>query len=137
ALQRRRLVETILACKEIERLLESSRPRLLVIGNDRVWTGQLLVQAAHRRGIPVLCVQDGLAADVPAWWLRTADHTACNGTHLRDLLVRRGVPADHLVGTGQPRNDGRYDRPAGLERADAKRAPGSEPGGPHPPSALR
>lgn len=124
ALQRRRLVETILACKEIERLLESSRPRLLVIGNDRVWTGQLLVQAAHRRGIPVLCVQDGLAADVPAWWLRTADHTACNGTHLRDLLVRRGVPTDRLTVTGQPRNDSLHARASELDTAAARSALG-------------
>lgn len=124
ALQRRRLVEAILACKEIERLLERARPRLLVIGNDRVWTGQLLVQAAHRRGIPVLCVQDGLAADVPAWWLRTADHTACNGTHLRDLLVRRGTPASRLTVTGQPRNDSLFARASELDTAAARRALG-------------
>src|SRR5690606_31449888 len=85
----------------------------------------------------VLCVQDGLAADVPAWWLRTADYTACNGTHLRDLLHRRGVPADHLVVTGQPRNDGLYERAAELERADAKRALGLDPGGLHLLIALQ
>ncbi len=137
SLKRRRIVETILAGEEVERLLESCSPRLLVIGNDRVASGQLLVQAAHRRGIPVLCVQDGLAADVPAWWLRTADYTACNGTHLRDLLLRRGVPVENLRVTGQPRNDSLFARASELDKAAARRSLGLSPDGLHLLVALQ
>lgn len=103
-----------------EALLERYRPKLLVVANDRFWSGQLLVRAARRRQVPSLCVQDGLAVDIPLWWFRTADYTAANGTFLRDVLVRFGVPADTVFVTGQPRMDAMHDRLTRLDRAAAR-----------------
>ena len=102
-------------------LLRRAAPKLLVIGNDRFVTGQLLVATAHELGARVLCIQDGLAADVPQWWLRRADFTAANGTFLRDILVREGADPSSVTVTGQPRYD-RLLRNAKAVRREAARA---------------
>lgn len=85
--------------------LRSAPPRLVIVGNDRVGPGAALVCAARHLGIPSLCVQDGMAGDVPNWWIRLADWTATNGAQLRDILVSRGVSEKRIVITGQPRYD--------------------------------
>ena len=78
-------------------------PALIIVGNDRVGPAAALVCAARDLGIPTLSVQDGVAADVPSWWIRHAEWTASNGTQLRDVLVARGAPEDRIRITGQPR----------------------------------
>lgn len=105
---------------DVEALLERFRPRLLAVGNDRIWSGQLLVQAARRRDIPVLCVQDGLAVDTPSWWFWAADYTATNGPFLRELLIRLGAPRDTVFVTGQPRMDAMHDRLTRLSTTEAR-----------------
>lgn len=101
-------------------LLRKAAPKLLVIGNDRFVTGQLLVVAAHEQGCRVLCVQDGMAADVPGWWLRRADFTAANGVFFRDLLVRQGADPASVTVTGQPRYDTLLRDARQLDRATAR-----------------
>jgi hypothetical protein len=97
------------------RMLDVVQPRLVVVGNDRWWVGQAVVQLARLRGIPTLCLQDGVAADAATWRWCAADRMLANGDQLRDVLARNGVAADRLVVTGQPR----YDRLRALGAPDA------------------
>jgi hypothetical protein len=85
--------------------LRQRPPALIIVGNDRVGPSSALVCAARELAIPTLSVQDGVAADVPSWWIRHAEWTASNGTQLRDVLVSRGAPENRIRITGQPRYD--------------------------------
>ena len=85
--------------------LRAAPPSLVIVGNDRWVSDAALVCAARDLGIPSLCVQDGVAADIPIWWTRLADWTASNGTQLRDILVSLGISGNRIRVTGQPRYD--------------------------------
>lgn len=86
-------------------LLDRVRPELLVVGNDRWWVGLGFVLAARARGIPTLCVQDGITADIAGWRWLAADRLAASGVDWPRLLVRHGVAAERITITGQPRYD--------------------------------
>jgi hypothetical protein len=116
--------------RQARSLLRQATPKLLVLGNDRFVTGQLLVTAAHEQGTRVLCVQDGMAADVPGWWFRRADFTAANGVFFRDLLVREGADPSSVTVTGQPRYDALFREAAELDPATARKNLGVGSGGP-------
>jgi len=99
-----------------QRILDETRPSLVVVGNDRWWVGQSFVQRARVMGIPSLCVQDGLAADNAHWWWITTDHWAACGDAIPRQMQAHGVPAERFHVTGQPR----YDALCALRRnADA------------------
>ena len=129
--------ESELAAPAAEEFLDEHEPRLLVLGNDRVWSGQLVARAARARGIPVLCVQDGLAVDGPIWWSRTADFTATNGEYLRDVLLRRGASPESVFVTGQPRMDPMHEQAEKLAADAAREALGFAPGVRHVLLALQ
>src|SRR2546421_2444696 len=40
--------------------LDLLQPEVILVGNDRWWGGQTFVQLARQRGIPSVCVQDGV-----------------------------------------------------------------------------
>lgn len=86
-------------------LLDRVRPELLVVGNDRWWVGLGFVLAARARGIPTLCVQDGITADIAGWRWLAADRLAASGVDWPRLLVRHGVAPARITITGQPRYD--------------------------------
>jgi hypothetical protein len=88
-----------------QRILDETRPSLVVVGNDRWWVGQSFVQRARVMGIPSLCVQDGLAADNAHWWWITADHWAACGDAIPRQMQAHGVAAERFHVTGQPRYD--------------------------------
>lgn len=80
------------------------KPRSVVVGNDRWWVGQIFVHLARIRGIASLCVQDGVANDMPQWRWFTADRIAVNGEHLAKLIGGGTLPS-RVIKTGQPRCD--------------------------------
>jgi hypothetical protein len=86
-------------------MLDHVRPELVVVGNDRWWPGQAFVRLARARGIPTLCVQDGVAGDVPYWYWMTSDRLAASGDFLARILARHGFSSPQCVVTGQPRYD--------------------------------
>src|SRR2546426_3075417 len=85
--------------------LELLQPEVVVVGNDRWWGGQAFVQLARRRGIPSVCVQDGVAGENASWWWLPADRMAAASVQLVEMLVRHGVPPERCRVTGQPRYD--------------------------------
>jgi len=85
--------------------LELLQPEVILVGNDRSWAGQAFAHVARRRGIPSVCVQDGVAGDVPWWWWLTADRLAATSAQLVEMLVRHGVSPHRCTVTGQPRYD--------------------------------
>lgn len=88
-----------------DRLLRQVKPRVLVVGNDRWWIGQSMVQLARQLGIRTLCLQDGVSSDLAVWRWCSAERVMTNGSHLRDLLLSEGVDARRIEVTGQPRYD--------------------------------
>jgi UDP-N-acetylglucosamine 2-epimerase len=88
------------------RVLDATRPDLVLVGNDRWWVGLSFVLAARARGIPTLCVVDGLTYDGAVWWWIAADTVAVAGEQWPRILVREGVDPSRIVQTGQPRFDG-------------------------------
>lgn len=115
------LPRQLLHVATVRRLLEATRPELVVVGNDRWWIGMTWVLAAREAGIPTLAVQDGVAWDTPMWTSATADHIAVNGTQLEGLLRARGYDADRVTVVGQPRYDG-FNEPAAAAIRESARA---------------
>lgn len=111
----------------VGRWLTEVSPRAVVVGNDRWWVGSAWVLAARERGLPTLCVQDGIAADMPQWRWLTADRIATNGRHLKRLLEADGLAAERAVVVGQPRYDAML-RPEPAARTAATRAALELPG---------
>jgi hypothetical protein len=101
-------------------VLDALRPRVLVVGNDRLWSGQMWVRLARARGIATMCVQDGVEGAVPNWYWMTADVLAASGDRLPRQLAAHGTPASRCVVTGQPRYDRLY-APGAAARAAAAR----------------
>jgi hypothetical protein len=89
----------------VSRLLDAVQPRVVAVGNDRWWVGQAVVRLAQLRGIPTLCLQDGVSSESVVWRWLAADRLLSNGVQLRDLLVRNGIPESRVIATGQPRYD--------------------------------
>jgi hypothetical protein len=124
---------------------ELLQPEVVLVGNDRCWEGQAFVQLARQRGIPSVCVQDGVAGNVPFWWWLTADRLAATSQHLVQMLVRHGVPPERCRVTGQPRYDG-VARFGPEDQRAARVALGLDPSkfsvlfavqGTHPPDYVR
>ncbi len=89
----------------VSRLLDAVQPRVVAVGNDRWWVGQAVVRLAQLRGIPTLCLQDGVGSEAVVWRWLAADKLLANGVQLRDLLIRHGIPEHRVIAAGQPRYD--------------------------------
>jgi hypothetical protein len=86
-------------------VLRSVRPRAVVVGNDRCWTGQTYTLLAGAEGIDSVVVQDGIAAqNDPTWQYSTADHVLAAGSLWPRLLGLESRSRVSVV--GQPRYDG-------------------------------
>jgi len=102
---------------EITLLLDTLRPGVVVVGNDRWWIGQAFVLAAQQRGIPNMLLQDGAANHGAEWQFAVADYLALSSSFLEGRLrpPRGRTPVTTVV--GQPR----YDSAAELSREAASR----------------
>ena len=88
------------------RALDAHKPRAVVITTDRRMVDRALALAARRRGIPTLLYWGGavLGRD-RANLFDVADRVLVLGDHVRNLLVKQGVPPARLVVLGDPRSD--------------------------------
>jgi hypothetical protein len=102
----------------VERLLRQSGPGVVLVGNDRWWTGQTWIQLARELAIPTLGLQDGIAAASAQWDWITADRVGLMGANVEDCLRGAGVASERIVVTGQPR----YDRLLARTGAEERRA---------------
>lgn len=118
---RGRLAQQIAYAPVLARVLDAVAPRVVVVGNDRWWTGQMWVRLARARGAATVCVQDGAEGGVPNWWWMTADVMATSGERQRRQLVAHGTPPERAVVTGQPRYDRLYAPGAAERTVDARR----------------
>lgn len=90
---------------ETRALIETNRPRAVVVGNDRWWFGQGFVRIARELGIPTMSLQDGLEGDMPSWFWATADVIATTGTIYPEYLTAHGIDGSRIRVVGQPRYD--------------------------------
>ena len=104
----------------MRRIIERTRPDLVVVGNDRWWLGLTAVLLAREAGIPTLAVQDGVAWYMPMWGVWSADRVAVNGPQLGDFLARHGLPRERIDVVGQPRYDDYNATAATSVRAGAR-----------------
>ena len=88
------------------RALDAHRPAAVVITTDRRMVDRALALAARRRGIPTLLYWGGavLGRD-RANLFDVADRVLVLGDHVRNLLIKQGVPPARLVVLGDPRSD--------------------------------
>lgn len=93
--------------RHVRGILRKVRPRLVVVGNDRCWTGQVYTLLARSEGIETVVLQDGIAAqNDPTWKYATADHVLAAGTLWPRLLSGAPGPTRSITVVGQPRYDG-------------------------------
>lgn len=85
-------------------LLRQLRPKVVIVGNDRFGAGAVVVSAARKVGIRTVLVQDGIAADIPPWWVSTAEVICSSGRQLHDIVKRSPCLPHKLIETGQPRS---------------------------------
>ena len=86
-------------------MLDAARPSLLVVGNDRWYVSQAFVQAARVRGIPSVCVQDGVATDSAFWRWISADTFIASSDEVAAMFRRSGTSGERVEVSGQPRYD--------------------------------
>jgi hypothetical protein len=128
---RRRIVDDQLPrqqhwARHVLQVLRQIDPRVLVVGNDRFWTGQTYTRLGNACGIRTVCLQDGIAAPVPNHTYSTAGHILAAGTLWPALLAPENRRTRRVSVVGQPR----YDRArAGFEERRRRR--------PAPPSRVR
>ena len=89
--------------REVMRILERLRPRVVVQVRDQTLFPTAFSTAARRLGIKTLALQHGLlgSTDVPL----IADSYAVWGPSTRDQLVRAGADPDRIAVLGSPRHD--------------------------------
>ena len=89
------------------RALDAHRPGAVVITTDRRMVDRALALAARRRGIPTLLYWGGavLGRDRANRFFDVADRVLVLGDHVRNLLIKQGVPSAQLVVLGDPRSD--------------------------------
>ena len=99
-------------------IIDATAPELVVVGNDRWWGHQAFVLVARARGIPTLCLQDGIDGVVPSWYWLESDCIATMGDTLPERLAHGGFSPERWRVTGQPR----FDTFAPPTDPDARRA---------------
>jgi hypothetical protein len=121
---RRRIVEDQFPrqqhwARHVLQVLRQIGPRVLVVGNDRFWTGQTYTRLGDSLGIGTVCLQDGIAAPVPNHTYSTAAHVLAAGTLWPALLSPGNGRTRSVSVVGQPR----YDRArAGFEERRRRKA---------------
>ena len=107
--------------RHVLQVLGQIGPRVLVVGNDRFWTGQTYIRLGDSLGIRTVCLQDGFAAPVPNHTYSTAANVLAAGALWPALLPpENGRPRSVSV-VGQPRYD--RTRSAFEERRRRERIP--------------
>ena len=91
--------------RETRAIITTTRPDVVVVGNDRWWFGQAFVRVARQSGIPTVSLQDGLEGAHPHWFWATADVVATSGSMYPDYLTSHGTDASRVHVVGQPRYD--------------------------------
>lgn len=108
-------------------VLQKVRPRLVVVGNDRCWTGQIYTLLSRSEGIETVVVQDGIAApNDPTWQYSTADHVLAAGTLWPRLLGSESRSPRSIAVVGQPRYDGISQRFLARRTDSARLSPSQE-----------
>ena len=107
---RRRIVDDQLPrqqhwARHVLQVLERVGPRVLMVGNDRFWTGQTYTRLGDSMGIRTVCLQDGIAAPVPNHTYSTAAHVLAAGTLWPSLLSPDNGRTRSISVVGQPRYD--------------------------------
>jgi hypothetical protein len=90
---------------ESRAMVETTRPAVVVVGNDRWWFGQAFVRIARAAGIPTVSLQDGLEGAAPGWFWATADVIGTTGSIYPEYLRAHGTDASRIHVVGQPRYD--------------------------------
>lgn len=107
---RRRIVDDQLPrqqhwARHVLQVLRQIGPRVLVVGNDRFWTGQTFIRLGDSLGIRTVCLQDGIAAPVPNHTYSTAAHVLAAGALWPALLPPENGGPRNVSVVGQPRYD--------------------------------
>jgi hypothetical protein len=128
---RRRIVDDQLPrqqhwARHVLQVLRRVEPKVLVVGNDRFWTGQTYTRLGDSLGIRTVCLQDGIAAPVPNHTYSTAVHVLAAGTLWPALLSPENRRPRSVSVVGQPR----YDRARTAFEQRRRREP-------QPPSRAR
>jgi len=123
-------------------ILETERPKALVVESEYSSVGLGAIAACKSRSIPSIAVQHGAGmhpgyiripkmkqASAKVFSLRPlADRTVVFGEHTRQILTERGgYPQDSVVATGLPRFDVLAEKTRNLKEEDVRRKFGLRP----------
>lgn len=110
-------------------VLDAVGPSVLLVGNDRWYVSLAFVEAARRRGIPSVCVQDGIATDAAYWRWIGADMFVASSEEVAEILRLAGVAEERVAVSGQPRYDRLFEM-RGRSGSTAREELGISEGGP-------
>jgi len=123
-----RLGDTLTACAALAsaqqaiaaEVLDELRPECMVIANQEMIPGRMLVELCAKRSIPVVNVQHGIITPHPKFaWPRSLSWCLW-GTASRDVLTALGWNPDDLVVCGHIHNDAASPRPAAAASSDGR-----------------
>jgi len=107
---------------ELERLLDSVRPKVVLCASTTAFGGGALMVAARRRGIASLLLQHGMPG--PEMSSCTADSIIVWGPSSAESLLSLGFPQARMITAGSPRHDAMRPSSHGRARAILREALG-------------
>lgn len=111
-------------------LVESLRPDVVVLTDDRPPFQRVFVAECRNAGIPTVNIQNSILADVAEGGPITTDWIAVDGEASRANLITRGTQAEKIVVTGQPRFDFVPGKARRFDREETIRGSGFDPAKP-------
>lgn len=88
-----------------DEIFKREKPDFVLVVNDRCWSHRTTIELGKARQIPTLGIQDSISADIPQCHIISADKLAIFGNYMKEILLKKGLPEDRLVITGDPRYD--------------------------------
>lgn len=103
---RTRFVELTEYIEILKRAIDTERPDIVIVWDDRSRFGKTVVATAHLKKIPTLIAQHGIIAGTPEDSGPTfADRMAVFGQYMKDCMVKGGAEPEKIIITGSPMHD--------------------------------
>jgi len=101
-----RFVELTEYIEILKRAIDTERPDIIIVWDDRSRFGKTVVATAHLKKTPTLIAQHGIiAGTLDDSGPTLADRMAVFGQYMKDCMVRGGAEPEKIVITGSPMHD--------------------------------
>ncbi len=95
-----RFPELILHVTITERIIETKKPKLIILYDCWNYFVKTVLNAARKNGVKTLFIQHGVLSDIPLFSKTNVDAMALYGEEMKRILVKRGNEGENMFLTG-------------------------------------